>query len=55
MKKYSGGWTFLIFILGLVFLGSGGQEIGALLLSWAVYRLGYNDGAKDGRRSVFTK
>lgn len=55
MKKYSDGWTVVIFILALVFLVIDCANLGSTLLAWVFYRLGYGDGAKDGRRSVFTK
>lgn len=55
MKKKSNGWTFALFIAGLFVFAHDHVEIGAIMVSWAYYRMGYNDGAKDGARDVFTK
>lgn len=55
MKKKSNGWTFVIFILSLVALAHDHATVGAVLMAWAYYRMGYKDGAKDGSRDVFVK
>lgn len=47
--------TLLIFVAGLCLFHNDYTQIGAALVAWAYYRIGYDDGKKDGAREVFTK